>query len=54
MSHLVSMKSFILFMPRVKRTEREADHSPSSSADFNNALNYTFTPPIRLHDVVLS
>jgi hypothetical protein len=28
----------------VKRTGREADHSPPSSAEVNNAWRYTFTP----------
>jgi hypothetical protein len=40
--------------PGVKRQGREADHSPPSSADIKNAWSYTSTPPIRLHDVVLS
>jgi hypothetical protein len=38
----------------VKRPRREADHSPPSSAEVKNELSYTFTPPIRLHGVVLS
>jgi hypothetical protein len=38
----------------VKRPGREADHSPPSSAEVKNACSYTSTPPIRLHDVVLS
>jgi hypothetical protein len=29
----------------VKRPEREADHSPPSSAEVNNAWSYTSTPP---------
>jgi len=29
----------------VKRLEREAEHSPSSTAGFKNALSYTSTPP---------
>jgi hypothetical protein len=32
----------------------KADHSPPSSAEVKNAWSYTFTPLIRLHDVVLS
>jgi hypothetical protein len=32
----------------------EADHSPPSSAKVKNAWSYTFTPPLRLHSVVLS
>jgi hypothetical protein len=40
--------------PGVKRLVREADHSPQSSAEVKNAWSYTFTPPIRLHGVVLS
>jgi len=38
----------------VKRPGREAHHSPPSSAEVKNAWNYTSTPPIRLHGVVLS
>jgi hypothetical protein len=38
----------------VKRPEREADHSPPSSAKVRNAWSYTSTPPLRLHGVVLS
>jgi len=38
----------------VKRPEREADHSTPSSADVENAWNYTSTPPVGLHGVVLS
>jgi hypothetical protein len=32
----------------------EADHSPPSSAEVKNAWSYTSTPPVLLHDVVLS
>jgi hypothetical protein len=38
----------------VKLPGREADHSPSSSAEVKNAWSYTSTPPMRLHGVVLS
>jgi hypothetical protein len=38
----------------VKWPGHEADHSPLSSADIKNAWNYTSTPLIRLHGVVLS
>jgi hypothetical protein len=38
----------------VKRPEREADHSPPSSAEVKNAWGYTFTLPIQLHGTVLS
>jgi hypothetical protein len=38
----------------VKRPHPEADHSPPSSAKVKNACSYTYTPPIRLHGVVLS
>jgi len=38
----------------VKRPGREADHSPPSSAEVNNAQSYTSTPPVRLNGVVLS
>jgi hypothetical protein len=40
--------------PGVKRPEREADHSPPSSVEVKNEWSYTFTPPVRLHCVVLS
>jgi hypothetical protein len=40
--------------PGVKRPDREPDHSPPSSAEVKNAWSYAFTPPIRLHVVVLS
>jgi hypothetical protein len=36
----------------VKRPGREADRSPSISAEINNAWRYTSTPPIRLHGMV--
>jgi hypothetical protein len=38
----------------IKRPGREADHSPPSSAEVQNAWRYTSTPLIRLHSVVLS
>jgi hypothetical protein len=38
----------------VKRPGREAEHSPPSSAEVKNAWNYTSTPSICLHGVVLS
>jgi hypothetical protein len=38
----------------VKRSGREADHSPPSSAEVKNAWSYTSAPPIRPHGVVLS
>jgi hypothetical protein len=40
--------------PRVKRPEREDDHSPTTCAEIKKVWIYTFIPPIRLHDVVLS
>jgi hypothetical protein len=40
--------------PGVKRPEREAKHSPPSSAEVKNAWSYTSTHPIRLRGVVLS
>jgi hypothetical protein len=40
--------------PGIKRQGRVADHSPPSSAEVKNAWSYTFTPPIRLHGMVLS
>jgi hypothetical protein len=38
----------------VKRPEREADDSPPPSAEVKECVNYTSTPPIRLHGFVLS
>jgi len=38
----------------VKLPGHEADHSPPSSVDMNNAWRYTSTPTIRLHGVVFS
>jgi hypothetical protein len=38
----------------VKRPGREADHSTPSSAEVRNAFNYTSTPAVRFHGVVLS
>jgi hypothetical protein len=40
--------------PGVKRPGREADNSPSTSAEVKKTLIYTSTPPIRLHGVVLN
>jgi hypothetical protein len=37
----------------VKRPGREADHSPTSSAEVKNSWSYTSTPPIHLHGMVL-
>jgi hypothetical protein len=52
------------FIPGLKRPGCEADHSPSSSAEINNAWSYTSIPQYvftvwylikqRLHGVVLS
>jgi hypothetical protein len=38
----------------VKSPGREADHLHPSSAEVKNAWSYTSTPPVRLHEVVLS
>jgi len=40
--------------PEVKRSVREADHSPPANAEVKNAWSYTSTHPRRLHGVVLS
>jgi hypothetical protein len=40
--------------PAVKRPEREADHSPPSSAEVKGCLALYLHSPIRLHGVVLS
>jgi len=47
------MSTMVSFSLGVKRPDREADHSPPSSAEVNNAWNSTSTPPIRLHGLVL-
>jgi len=41
------------FSPGLKRPGREADHSPPN-AEVKDVWLYTFTPPRRLHGVVLS
>jgi hypothetical protein len=38
----------------IKRPGREVDHSPTSSAEVNNAWSYTSTTAIRLHGGVLN
>jgi hypothetical protein len=40
--------------PWIKRPKREAYHLPIFSVEVKNTWSYTSTPPIRLHDVVLS
>jgi hypothetical protein len=40
--------------PAVKRTEREADHSPPSSAEVKECVDLYLYTPIRLHGMVLS
>jgi hypothetical protein len=40
--------------PKVKLPGREADNSPPSNAEVKNKWSFNATPPIRLHDVVLS
>jgi hypothetical protein len=39
---------------RVKRSGREADHSPSSSAEVKECVDLYLHSPIRLHGVMLS
>jgi hypothetical protein len=38
----------------VKLLEREAGHSPQPSSEVKNPWNYTSTPPIGRHGVVLN
>jgi len=38
--------------PILKRPEREADHSSTSSTEVKNAWSYTSIPPIYIHGVV--
>jgi hypothetical protein len=42
------------WVPGVKRTGCEAEHSPPTSAEIIKMLIYTSTPPIRLHGAVLN
>jgi hypothetical protein len=42
------------FSPGVKRPEREADHSTSTSAEVQEMCIFTLTPHIRLHGVELN
>jgi hypothetical protein len=42
------------FTAEVKRPRREADHSPTSSAEVKKTWVYTSTPPHSLHGVVLN
>jgi hypothetical protein len=44
----------IQWVPEVKWSGREADHSPSPSAEVKNVWSCTSIPPIRVHDVVLN
>jgi len=37
-----------------QRPGREADHSRPSNGEVKNAWNYTSTPPVSLHGLVLS
>jgi hypothetical protein len=43
-----------VFLQVVKQLHREADHSPPSSAEVKNVWSLTFTPPIRLHGVMVT
>jgi len=38
----------------VKQLGHEVDHSPPSSAEVKNVWNYTSTPPVHLHGMVLN
>jgi hypothetical protein len=44
----------IQWVAGVKRLECEADHSPPSSAEVNNAWSYTSSDPLPLHGAVLT
>jgi hypothetical protein len=46
-------QSPIQWEPALKCLGHTADYSPATSAEVKNAWNYTSTPPIRLHGVVL-
>ena len=41
------------FSPGVKRSGREADHSPPSSAEVKTEWGCTFAPPLCLHGVLI-
>jgi hypothetical protein len=36
----------------LRRPKREADHSPSASAEIKNAWSFTSTPSFRIYDVM--
>jgi hypothetical protein len=52
-SSLLSSGNRGLFL-RVKRPGREADHSPSTSAEVKKNVGLYFHSPIHLHGVVLN
>jgi hypothetical protein len=39
------------FFPEIKRSGREVNHSPLSSAEFKNEWSYTSTPPVYLYGI---
>jgi hypothetical protein len=41
------------WLPGTQRPERESNYSPTSSTKVNNAWSFTYTPPKRLHGVML-
>jgi hypothetical protein len=51
--HFFQADHRIQFGPR-PMPDLEADHSPQCSAKVKNAWNYTSTPPLRLHCMILS
>jgi hypothetical protein len=40
-----------VFLRRIKRSGREVDHLPPTSAEVKNEWSYTSSPPIPLHDI---
>jgi hypothetical protein len=43
-----------IISPGVKQPDREANHSPPSSADVKNTWSYTSSPLINLHGLVIN
>jgi hypothetical protein len=53
-SNLGSSQTPIQWVPAVKRTEHEADHSFASSAEVKNVWSYAYNPAVLLHVEVLN
>jgi hypothetical protein len=47
-------QAHIQWIPGVKRPGREANHSPTSSAEVKNTWSFTSSPSVRLHGAALN